>query len=533
MKPIVLICACGWALCLIAPSPGSAEVIAGGLAALESAPPPVQGQPYVPCRYREVPTPGCIPPDSNDYKLSITNEQIELALDHMIAIDLAAKGMDFWKVKHEAERDVEVMRAAMRATAVGLPHMSRVWSGLDWIDRHYTEDISKERWDEIIAAMARSAQTEFARQSKEPRDWHAIVNEMLRTAVQELKDPHSEFMSGDDYQRRLRDLATGAFPGVGVLLSADRSVDIVFPGSPAEAAGLKSGDRIVQVNGAPASGMEAADISRALEGEAGTNVTLQVERDGRLLAPKSMARKEVRLDTVKFRMISDSVGYLRVSYFTQGMEDRPLSPEILRQLADLQAQGGKLILDLRDNPGGVVGAGSMLASAFLDDGQEIVRFQRKGKIVSRHMAEGIGALSKIPLTVLVDGETASASEIVASSLQDHGRAAVLGGRTWGKATSQAMTGDALSGMKLTESGWCRIGGGTVEPERLPSGRKVEGTGGVVPDRAISMDAQEQERLRRFLFRWMYGAEGAGEWPKDPVLDQAVGRLAAPVCPRSG
>jgi carboxyl-terminal processing protease len=287
-----------------------------------------------------------------------------------------------------------------------------------------------------------------------------------------LDDRWSAYYAPGDFAR-FEQVLNGSYTGVGVWVrrSIDGSLRVISvqPGSPAAKAGLRARDVLVSVDGVLVSGRSVADVVSDLRGDAGSRVTVQVRRAGAVLTAH-LQRVTVTDDNVSASMISATVVRLRVAAFTRGV-GRWVRGQVA-QARERRLEG--IVLDLRDDPGGLLDEAVEAASAFLDGGP-VVSYTQRGH--SPRVLEALGrGDTGIPLVVLVDGGTASAAEIVAAALQDRGRAVLLGTRTFGKgsvqAPSQLSDGSALEltvGHYLTPAGRSRDGVGVESDVQVPPG----------------------------------------------------------------
>ena len=296
-----------------------------------------------------------------------------------------------------------------------------------------------------------------------------LVEDAIRSIIADL-DEHSRFLDEDAYADILISAASH-YSGVGLDVSVDDGkVTVVAPleGTPAERAGILPNDVVVSVDDVPVDPDNTQDAISRMRGEPGTSVTLDVMRSG-VEDPLRFAltRAEVRLTTVHTDYLGDGFGYIRLSSFTDGTGDElhEAAEELLAEY-DLRA----MVLDVRDNPGGTLGAAVEVADAFLEEGL-IVR--GNGRIDEARFEENAtpgDVIDGRTLIVLADDRSASASEIVAAALQENDRARVVGERTFGKGSVQTVIPLADGGaLKLTTSEYF-----------TPSGRSIDGTG-VEPD----------------------------------------------------
>jgi carboxyl-terminal processing protease len=315
-----------------------------------------------------------------------------------------------------------------------------------------------------------------------------LVSSALKGMVSKL-DPHSEFLGPEEY-KELQDDTHGVFGGLGIVVQLkDNFVTVVAPieDSPGFKAGILSGDRIVKIDGKSTEKMGLPDAVKSLRGEPGTDVTVTIER------PSSGAVKDIKLtravinvDMVKdinskkeFPLGRDKIGYVRVTQFGEKTGD-----ELEAALKKLKAQGMQaLILDLRWNPGGLLDQAVEVCQKFLPRGELVVTTEgRNAAQNSAHRALGAGdELHNTPLVVLVNGYSASASEIVAGCLQDLKRAIILGEKTFGKGSVQSIIPlpEEAGALKLTTAKYY-----------TPS-HKVIHEQGITPDSIVTMTDEEE------------------------------------------
>jgi carboxyl-terminal processing protease len=313
------------------------------------------------------------------------------------------------------------------------------------------------------------------------RDYYRPVNrdKLLDTsvgaAIASLDDQFSHYFSPHDYES-FEDDTQGRFEGVGMTVTATKEglkIDRVYAGSPAQRGGLHTGDLIVSVNGRPLTGKSSAQSTRLIKGPAGTSVRLGV-RDRGAVKQVKLKREKVDIPVVESRLEHSGgkpIGWVHLASFTAGSHG-----EVDAAVQKLLKRGAKgVVLDLRHNGGGLLDEAVQIASIFLPDGRVV---STKGRARPEHVynATGHAISSKIPVAVLVDRDSASASEIVTGALQDRKRAAVVGTRTFGKGVFQEIE-------RLSNGGALDI---TVGEYFTPSGRNLGGGGvrkgaGITPD----------------------------------------------------
>lgn len=317
----------------------------------------------------------------------------------------------------------------------------------------------------------------------EPVDLDALLQGAMRGAVETL-DPHSEYMDPEAYAL-FRTGTEGRFVGIGVQIETKDGwlvVSAVFPGGPAAAAGLRAGDRILEIDGVAARDLRIEDAVRRVRGEAGTTIELTLRREGADDAVHArMVRANVTVQAVESRLLPDDTLYVRMRAFQQSTAEelRRALDDAMRETRPREGVRG-LLLDLRQNPGGLLDQAAQVADEFLDDGIIVSMRGRDGSSLGELRAHPRGTRPAFPIVVLVDGFSASASEIVAGALRDHGRAVVVGTRTFGKGSVQTLLD--LSGgaaLKLTTARYF-----------TPSGRSIQAQG-IEPDVVVPASAPRE------------------------------------------
>ena len=286
-------------------------------------------------------------------------------------------------------------------------------------------------------------------------------------------DPHSGFLPPQQYQE-LREDTSGHFFGIGIHVGIkDGRVLVLAPieGSPAHRAGLMAGDKLVKIDNQPALGISMDETVRRLRGARGSQVTVTVEREGRDPFDVTLIRDDVKVSSVKgVRILRDGVGYIRLTQFGEGS-----GPEFAKALQTLQEQKmTALVVDLRDNPGGLLATAVEITGMLLPKGAEVVSVRgREGTREEEHYrADGARHITDIPLAVLINGHSASAAEIMSGAMQDLHRAVIVGETSFGKASVQNV-------LRLTTRPDCAVRLTTAH-YYTPANRMIHGKG-IVPD----------------------------------------------------
>ncbi|HET9416676.1 MAG TPA: S41 family peptidase [Candidatus Limnocylindria bacterium] len=303
-----------------------------------------------------------------------------------------------------------------------------------------------------------------------------------------LEDPYSGYLPPEQYGQALDDLS-GSFSGIGAEVGMENLADpddlaactvvtetcamvIVAPldDSPAERAGLRPGDQILAVNGTSTLGETVSSLVYQVRGESGTDVTLTIRRGDEAPQDITITRAVIELQEVNSELLEDGIGYIRLTSFTDRASG--LFADALASLLDQGATG--IVFDLRSNPGGYIVAAQGIASQFVTSGELLFTVESGEDVDEWRAEEGVAQDSSISVVVLVDGGSASASEIVAAALQEHGRATILGEPTFGKNTVQIWNDlPNGGGLRLTTDRWFTPEHNSVAP------------GGIQPDVVVA------------------------------------------------
>jgi len=299
--------------------------------------------------------------------------------------------------------------------------------------------------------------------------------ELLEYAIRGMLnglDPHSAYLNAEEFNE-LRIGTTGEFGGLGIEVGMeDGFVKVVSPidDTPAQRAGVQSGDLIIRLDETPVKGLSLNDAVKLMRGKPGSIIALTIIREGEDKPLNiDIKRDIIKVTSVRNRMLDDEYGYLRISNF-----QTKTTADMLKAIREMKKEAGGslsgLVLDLRNNPGGVLSGAVGVSDAFLNDGMIVYTDGREQDNKLRYDATQGDILDGSPLVVLVNGGSASASEIVAGAMQDHGRAVIMGTKTFGKGSVQTIqdlqTGGAV---KLTTSRYF-----------TPNGRSIQALG-IEPD----------------------------------------------------
>jgi carboxyl-terminal processing protease len=319
-----------------------------------------------------------------------------------------------------------------------------------------------------------------------------------------VEDPYSGYMPAEQYDQALGDLS-GSFSGIGAEMGVRNTEDpadvgacaeftaicrlvVVAPlsDSPAEAAGLQAGDIVLEVDGEPIDGATMNDIIGRIRGESGTDVMLTLLRADTEPFELTITRAEITLQEVEARMIDGHVGYIALNGFSA-----PAADQFAAGLQELLDDGAdQIVFDLRDNPGGYIDAAQKIASQFIDDGLIFTQESAGDEVKEyRSTGEGIATDPDLPVVVLVNGGSASASEIVAAALQETGRATLVGEPTFGKNTVQVWSRlENGGGVRITISRWFTPDHNSVAPDGVQPDIEAARTAETPPEEDPVLDA---------------------------------------------
>lgn len=330
------------------------------------------------------------------------------------------------------------------ALPFGMSNTAKIRQIEEMLDTYYVEDYDKELAEEL----------------------------MYTGLVAGVGDPYTYYLSADSLAEQV-EKNSGHFVGIGVEIYAGNDgyivVSSVTPGGPAEAAGILAEDKITEVDGESITGKTAADVSALVKGEEGTDVTLTIFREstGEVLE-KTVTRQDIQVQTVSWRMMDDNIGYISITNFRENTYS-----QFKEALDTLEAEGmEKLVLDLRNNTGGLVKSAHEIGEELLPEGIMVYTMDKEG---NREDTLCDDVYNDVPMVVLVNGNSASAAEILAGAIQDTGRGELIGTTTFGKGLVQRLfTLPDGSGLNVT-----------IQKYYTPNGTSIHGVG-ITPDYEVEL-----------------------------------------------
>lgn len=329
-------------------------------------------------------------------------------------------------------------------------------------------------------------------------DWQAVRQDLLsreytspeqaytalRDALEQLEDPYTRFMDPKQYER-LTNQTAGELSGVGMQLKLDetsKTLTVVSPikNSPAMEAGIQAGDQILEIDGISTEGLSVQKAAEKIRGTVGTDITLRIRRDSIEDFDVTLTRARIELEAVRYRLNQEGnrkIGYIQLREFNSHASEQML--EAIEELQDQQVDG--FVLDLRGNPGGLLRSSIEIARMWMDAGAIVSTIDRAGD--RQEVRANRTALTDLPTVVLVDKNSASASEIVAGALKDNKRAVIMGDRTFGKALVQSV-------FSLSDGSGVAV---TIAHYYTPNGTDISSTG-VTPDVEIKLTEAQKKQL---------------------------------------
>jgi carboxyl-terminal processing protease len=332
--------------------------------------------------------------------------------------------------------------------------------------------------------------TEVDRQYVTPVDNKKLIQSAMSGMLTSL-DPHSDYLTPDAYNE-LQDQTRGEYGGLGLeIQSEDGAIKVISPidDTPASRAGIKPGDFILAVDGQNILGLSVDEAVRQMRGKPGEPVTLTIGRQGVQPFDVKLVREIIQPKSVTYRMEGD-YGYLRLSGFNEKATEETLAAINALKAKDPHMKG--LVLDLRNNPGGLLDQAVGVAGLFLDGGEVVSQRGRDPQDIETYDAKGHDVLDGLPMVVLINAGTASASEIVSGALQDRHRSAIVGVTSFGKGSVQTvipLRGGLDGAVKLTTARYY-----------TPSGRSIQRTG-IEPDLEVAETREEAQQIADQAFEF--------------------------------
>ena len=305
-------------------------------------------------------------------------------------------------------------------------------------------------------------------------------------------DPHSGYMDEEVWEEMQMD-TQGKFGGLGIEITMEEGfVKVISPieDTPAYKAGVLAGDFIIQIDDAPVFGLNLSEAVELMRGEKGDPITITISREGVEPFEVNIIRDIIKIQSVKYE-IFDNVGYLRITSFTEQTESG-LIKYIKKIKEELDNKQIGFVLDLRSNPGGLLKQSVKVSDIFLEQGEIVSTRGRNKEDILRYRAKKGDRINGQPLIVLINGGSASASEIVAGALQDHKRAIIVGTKSFGKGSVQTIIPFKKSGNNKSTTG-IRL---TTARYYTPSGESIQGKG-IMPDIIIEQGTFESKEFKRY------------------------------------
>ena len=355
----------------------------------------------------------------------------------------------------------------------------------------------------------------------------SLMQGALRGMMESLDDPHSVYFTKEEMRSFQEDIK-GKYVGVGMVIQkkVGEPLTVVSPieDGPAYKVGIKPKDKVIEIDGESTYNLTSEEASKRLKGKANTIVKVKVFREvNKMTKVFELKRETIELKYVKSKMLDGGIGYLRLTQFGDNVY-----PDMKKALEDLQTKGMKgLILDLRSNPGGELGQSIKIASMFIENGKIVSTRQKKGE-ESVYTREG-KYFGNFPMVVLINGGSASASEIVSGALKDHKRATLIGEKTFGKGSVQTL-------LPLPDGDGIKI---TIAKYYTPNGISIDGTG-IEPDKKVedkdyylisdgiitNIDENQQKENKKEIIKEVKGEKAAKgvDTHKDIQLEAGIKTL---------
>ena len=341
--------------------------------------------------------------------------------------------------------------------------------------------------NEFVDKEFNQVEWEEKRQELLSRDYanHKQAYKAIQKALKRLGDPYTRFLTPNNFAT-LTSQTSGELSGVGVRLTFDKRTSQLYVveavrSSPAARAGIKRGDRIIRINGKPTALMTLEQARNEIQGELGTDVSLQLSRKNKEVFQVTLTRSQIEIASVSYNLKQEAqlrIGYIRLDEFSSHAAEQMRNA--IQDLGEKEVSG--YVLDLRGNPGGLLFASIDIARLWLKKGEIVMTVDRRGG--DRHFSANGTSLTDLPLVVLVDEGSASASEILTGALKENGRATVVGTTTYGKGTVQSVH-------SLSDGSGLAV---TIARYYPPSGKDINQKG-INPDIYLDLSMEQQIQLR--------------------------------------
>ena len=381
------------------------------------------------------------------------------------------------------------MRAMLTGAAIGvvLGGLAVGVSAFAWPESNPVDSRAETyRQLDLFAEVLARARADYVVEIDEAEAMEAAINGMLGSL-----DPHSSYLSADDFEA-MQVQTSGEYGGLGIEVTMeDGFVKVVTPmdDTPASRAGLQSGDLLTAINGEPIVGLNIDDAVRDMRGPPGSEIIVTVLREGEDAFDVTLEREVIRPKSVDWEVKGEDIAYYRISTFNERTTEL-LEAAIEESTQAIDGRPKGIILDLRNNGGGLLDQAISISDKFLSGGEVVSTIGRRPSDIARYNARNGEIFKSIPMVVLINNGSASASEIVAGALQDRGRATVLGTTSFGKGSVQTVIplGSDRGAIRLTTSRYY-----------TPAGRSIQATG-IEPDLEVAQSRISEEQLskiRRF------------------------------------
>ncbi|MCK8114551.1 S41 family peptidase [Anaerosoma tenue] len=391
----------------------------------------------------------------------------------------------------------KVLKVTAAVTVVAILLVAAFAGGV-FFDRTLADAIDGDRRGSLTDTEVDDAVAEVAdiieSLALEPSSEESMTIGAISGMLESLEDSHAVYFTAEQYEY-FNEQNMGTFYGIGITISNDGDdlvVNSVIEGTPAARAGLQPGDLIVEIDGEARSRWDVDEAVLRIRGEEGTTVVLGIRRDGaEELIDYTIERAKIDVPNVESEMLEGDIGYVSLVSFTQ-----VAATDVRSAIQELEADGARgFVLDLRNNPGGLLSASVDVSSLFITDGV-IVTVEDRTRQVEKHRASG-ETVTDAPLVVLVNGNSASASEIVAGALQDYGRATLVGEQTFGKGSVQQIEELSFGGaVKLTIAHYLTPDGRAIDKIGLTPDIVVEMEHGLITDRETDVQLQKALEILR-------------------------------------